>query len=92
MLRRTSLVLERKGDENKMFDGYHHMWGMHWGWWIFWVLLIIAVVWAVGFGRSSSRSGTGHQRETPLETLQRRYANGEISTEEYEERKNRLER
>lgn len=31
-------------------------------------------------------------RETPLETLRRRYAKGEISTEEYKERKARLDR
>jgi putative membrane protein len=30
-------------------------------------------------------------RETPLEVLKRRYAEGEISAEEYEERKARLE-
>ena len=31
-------------------------------------------------------------RETPLDILQRRYAEGEISTEEYDEHKERLER
>jgi putative membrane protein len=31
-------------------------------------------------------------RETPLETLQRRYAEEEIATDEYEERKEHLER
>ena len=34
----------------------------------------------------------GRRRETPLEILQRRYAAGEISTVEYEERKTKLER
>ena len=34
----------------------------------------------------------GKARATPLERLQRRYADGEISTEEYEERKKRLEK
>lgn len=37
------------------------------------------------------RSVQAH-RETPLEVLQRRYAAGEISTEEYDEHKARLER
>lgn len=66
------------------------MWGMHWAWWIFWILLVAGLVWAM------ARSG-GHpaqtepRRETPLETLQRRYAEGEITTDEYEERKRRLE-
>jgi uncharacterized membrane protein len=37
------------------------------------------------------RSAARARRETPLELLQRRYAGGEISTEEYEERKLRLQ-
>ncbi len=34
----------------------------------------------------------GMYRETPLGILQRRYAAGEITTEEYEQRKMRIER
>lgn len=34
----------------------------------------------------------GRRRDTPLELLQRRYAAGEITSDEYEERKTRLER
>lgn len=76
-----------------MFNGMHDgwLWGMHFGWWIIWILVIVGVVWAINRtqqGSSSSRP----QREAPLETLKRRYAEGELSTEEYEERKKRLER
>lgn len=73
-----------------MFDGYHHMWGMHWGWWIFWIvfiLLIVFVFWRGLAGQNMRASGA-----PPLEILQRRYADGEITTEEYEERKALLER
>lgn len=79
-----------------MFDGMHNgwMWGMHWIWWMFWLLLIVGVVWTIT--RSQREPPTppprSQERETPLEALQRRYAEGEISTEEYEERKERLER
>lgn len=80
-----------------MFDGTHFMWGMHWFWWVFWILAIVGVVWMInrmqqersGAPPASPREST---RETPLETLQRRYAEGEITTDEYEERKERLER
>jgi putative membrane protein len=34
----------------------------------------------------------GRRRQTPLEILQRRYAAGEVSTTEYEERKAKLDR
>lgn len=59
--------------------------GMHALWWLFWIALIVAffaLIEPVPRGR----------RASPLEVLQRRYATGEISAEEYEERKARLER
>lgn len=75
-----------------MFDGMHDgwMWGMHWAWWTFWVLFVLLVLWFI-IRRSSSGAQTPAERETPLEILQRRYAEGEISTEEYEDRKARLQ-
>ena len=59
--------------------------GMHALWWAFWVLLLVIIVtWARPMPRH-------RVRDTPLQILQRRYAAGEITTEEYEERKSRLE-
>lgn len=60
-------------------------WGMHLFWWLFWVALI-AVFFSLLTPVPRKRV-----RETPLQILQRRYAAGEISTQEYEERKKRLE-
>ncbi|MGK7296157.1 MAG: SHOCT domain-containing protein [Candidatus Wenzhouxiangella sp. M2_3B_020] len=61
---------------------------------IFWVLLLVVIVWAVARGlpqwTSRPEAPTG-QRETPLQIVERRYADGEITTEEYEERKSRLQ-
>lgn len=65
------------------------MWGMHWGWWIFWIAFVLIVV--LLFWRWLQNQNRPVSGETPLEVLQRRYAAGEISTEEYEERKARLE-
>lgn len=75
-----------------MFDGTHAVWGMHWFWWIFWGLVIVGVVWMVVRTQQQAGQPDRPARETPLDILQRRYAEGEISTEEYEERKERLER
>lgn len=92
---RSDIVLETillqylVGGERHMFDGTHGMWGMHWFWWVFWILAIVSVVWVIN---RIQQERSASPRETPFETLQRRYAEGEMSTEEYEERKERLER
>lgn len=58
---------------------------------LLWVLLIVVIVWVVVRGIPEWTAGGGAaERGTPLEILERRYAEGEISTEEYEERKARL--
>lgn len=64
-------------------DGW--FWGMHLFWWLFWVFLIVLFF---GLITPVPRSKA---RETPLQILQRRYAAGEITTQEYDERKARLE-
>ena len=68
-----------------------HYWGfgMHLFWWVFWVLLIVLFFVML---TPVPRKRAHLYRQTPLEILQRRYAAGEITTEEYEERKARLER
>lgn len=67
------------------FDGWGFF-GMHVFWWLFWIVLILA------FFSLLTPVPRHRARETPLQVLQRRYAAGEISTQEYEERKARLER
>lgn len=69
--------------------------GMMIGMLLFWVLLIALIGWAfyrfiASRGAGSPPRDTTPAREPPLETLQRRYAEGEMSTEEYEERKHNL--
>ena len=71
-----------------MWYGNGWMFGMHFLWWGFWPLLIVILVVVL------LRRETGPQqpisKSTPLETLERRYAAGEISTEEFEERRTHL--
>ena len=67
------------------FDGWGFL-GMHLFWWLFWIVLIVALF---ALFEPVPRHKT---RATPLEVLQRRYAAGEISTQEYDERKAKLER
>ena len=71
------------------YDGGMFMGGLHWLWWIFWLVLIGGLVYAT-WGRPSEQRRRA--RETPHEALQRRLANGEITPEEYEKRKALLDR
>ena len=71
-------------------------WGMHGdasGWWmivmmplmlLFWVGIVLGIVWIARGGLDSRREG---RRETPTEILERRFAEGAISPEEYNERR-----
>lgn len=56
---------------------------------LFWVLVIWAVV-ALVRGLSQSGGSDSSRAESALEVLKKRYARGEISKEEYEERKKDL--
>ncbi len=63
--------------------------GMHFIWWFFWIFLLVSFF---SFSTPVSRKKARLNRLTPLDILQRRYAAGELTTEDYEERKTRLER
>ncbi len=58
---------------------------------IFWILVIVGivllVVWAVQKGTGG---GAGRTEESALEILKKRYARGEISKEEFEEKKRHI--
>jgi putative membrane protein len=61
------------------------LWGMHVLWWLFWVpIVMVLIVLTLTLWRRGARN-------SPLDILQRRYASGDISTEEYLTRKKQLE-
>ena len=55
---------------------------------LFWVLLIVGIVL---FVRGRPSPWTGGSRETAIDVLERRFAEGEMSLEEYRERRAALE-
>ncbi len=70
---------------------FHDGWGffgMHALWWLFWIIVLVLFFSVL---TPVPRNEARRRRETPLEIVQRRYAAGEILTQEYEERKAKLQ-
>lgn len=74
------------GTEMVCMDGIGMMGPMGLGMGLLWILLLGLLVWGV-YRLIRANETTGSSKDSPLDALQRRYAEGEISTEEYEERK-----
>ncbi len=72
-----------------MYDG--HMFGFGGGFmWIFWILLIVAIVWAVK-AAGGSRNNPSEKRKSALDILKERYARGEIDQQEFEQKRKDLQ-
>ncbi|MEQ9261880.1 MAG: SHOCT domain-containing protein [Owenweeksia sp.] len=67
-----------------LYEG--HFWGMHFIWWIVWLVFIFWI-----FLTPWDVPGQRTKKETPLDILKKRLASGEINTHEFEERKKLLE-
>jgi putative membrane protein len=63
------------------YDGYQ-FWGMHLIWWVIWLGLIFWI-----FATPYNIPGQRRKKYTPLDILQRRFASGQITNEEYNEKK-----
>lgn len=69
---------------------WHHdgMMGMHWGWWLLWLVILVGAAWAITAAFRSRRGGSsgGPAGRSAEDLLRERYARGEISEEEFEEK------
>lgn len=60
--------------------------GMHLYWWLFWFVL-----WVLFFSfLTPMRRVAYRQMQSPMQLLQRRYAAGEITSDQYEQQKGQL--
>lgn len=69
-----------------MYEGYH-FWGMHSFWWIFWVIMLVWI-----FMTPYNIPGQRLKKDSPLDILKKRFASGQIDNNEYQEKKNLLEK
>lgn len=69
------------------YNNDYHYWGMHFVWWAIWIIFLIWI-----FATPYKIPGKRAQKETPLDVLKKRFAAGEISKEEYQEKKDLLEK
>jgi len=67
------------------YDGYHFF-GMHLVWWFFWVFMVFWV-----FATPYYVPGQLKKRGSAFDVLQKRFASGQITIEEYNEKKKILE-
>jgi len=72
-----------------MFQSYWHEGGVHLMMWWFWIPVLFLIFWLVI--RFLDAGNRRPRRDTPVDILRKRYARGEITTEEYQERKKVLE-
>ena len=68
-----------------MYNGYNFG-GMHFIWWFVWAIMLFWI-----FATPYSIPGQRSKKDSPLDILQKRFASGSISTEEYKEKKSILE-
>lgn len=93
LLRFTLLPDIGESGKKKMYGYDHNIFGFG-GFWmiIFWILIIAALVFLIKLLVGKGSSGNGNKIEGPsaMEILKRRYASGEISKEEFEQKKKDL--
>jgi len=73
------------------YDG--NIFGMHFYWWLFIILIIVGVILYNNSSLNKNKNSNIYSdKETATDLLEKRFARGEISKEEFEERKTILEK
>lgn len=67
------------------YEGYQ-FWGMHLIWWFVWIIILLSI-----FATPYNIPGPLKKKNSPLDILQKRFASGQITAEEYQQKKKILE-
>jgi len=70
-----------------MWNGTGHGWGMGWAW-ILGLVILVIIIWFVVKAVNQDGSTNQSKNKSALNILKERYARGEISKKEYEEKRN----
>ncbi len=60
----------------------NYYWGMHFAWWFIWVIILFWI-----FATPYDIPGQRRRKDSPLDILQQRFASGQLTITEYEEKK-----
>jgi putative membrane protein len=70
-----------------MMNVTDNVWGMGYGW----IIVLVVLIFIVGAIVSASRKSSNRQKyNSPIEILKTRYAKGEISRDEYDEKRRQI--
>jgi len=72
-----------------MYGWNHGFWFGGFGMILLWIVIIAGAVWLIRtlLGKNGERSDNGPHPDSPLDMLKRRYAAGDITKEEFEQKK-----
>lgn len=72
---------------------HNFFWNGMWFGWIFWVVVIVLIIWAIvnGSKRNQYPANQFPVNETPLDILKKRYVRGEITKEQFDQMKKDIE-
>ena len=85
LLVRYNYIIKNERSTPMFYDGYHFG-GMHLIWWLIWIIFMFWI-----FATPYNIPGQRKKKDSPLDILQKRFASGQIKTEEYQEKKRILE-
>lgn len=77
-----SLYIPSQFTIKTMYYENYYFWGMHLLWWVIWVIVAFWI-----FATPYTIPGQRTKKDSPLDILNKRLASGQITNEEYQEKK-----
>jgi len=72
-----------------MMDGMNNVWGMGYGW-IIGLIVLVVIIGLIVTAIKQKKNSNRPKYNSPMDILKTRYAKGEISKDEYEEKRRHI--